>query len=652
MLGAYLADAVLGRFVVILVFSVVYLGGLVLLTLVNWLPALRPINGAPPVGAATIPLFWLAMYATALGAGGIKPCVSSFGADQFNENSSRERSWRSSFFNWFYMSINIGSLVATLAIVPVQETKGYALGFGIPTIMFAVAILAFVAGWRLYVILPPQGSPFTRLFRVLRGAWRNRKLELPKEDYVSVLYDGDGDEDDGVGAAAANADDKAESGSGGEALAAAAPAGWRAKRQAKKLAKKRQQAASIERMPHTEGMRCLDKAAIKGAHASHGRSKAPVSISLVEESKAFYRIMPIFCLVVIYQMAYDPIFTLMPYPGDTMDRKIGSGGGQIPASSISFANTFGGECLHERFLSISLSCFSLAPPCSHATHTATITPINRPPPPAVLFTIPLYDMVLVPLLAKLKRPITVTQRIGAGFFIEILALISAGVIESVRYKQAAPIRGLYEADGGTATSSSPDPLDPKFTQPMSIWVQIVPYYLLGASEAFTNVGVMELFYTGVSSGMRSIATACYLLTVALGTYLATVLNLIIAAATKSDPWVANNSLYGHYDWYYYVNAAILACALIVFVPVARRYVERPVADADGDPFDTEGRTHGELANVARAWPSVSRASRVSELRMRSQASMVARRASTRAGGSLTTAGTTMATEQAGLWERP
>jgi hypothetical protein len=31
------------------------------------------------------------MYLTALGSGGIKPCVSSFGGDQFRETSARER---------------------------------------------------------------------------------------------------------------------------------------------------------------------------------------------------------------------------------------------------------------------------------------------------------------------------------------------------------------------------------------------------------------------------------------------------------------------------------------------------------------------------------------------------------------------------------
>jgi len=41
------------------------------------------------------------------------------------------------------------------------------------------------------------------------------------------------------------------------------------------------------------------------------------------------------------QMCYDPIFSLLPFPGDVLDRNLGSSGFKIPASSISFANTFG-----------------------------------------------------------------------------------------------------------------------------------------------------------------------------------------------------------------------------------------------------------------------------------------------------------------------
>ena len=52
----------------------------------------------------------------------------------------------------------------------------------------------------------------------------------------------------------------------------------------------------------------------------------------------------------------------------------------------------------------------------------------------------------------------------------------------------------------------------------------------------------------MSEGMRSIGTSVYLLTIAFGTYLASALNVIVAAASPTDTWVAHNPLSGHYDW--------------------------------------------------------------------------------------------------------
>jgi peptide/histidine transporter 3/4 len=61
--------------------------------------------------------------------------------------------------------------VASTVVVGVQESKGYGVGFGIPTIAFGVAIAMFVTGAaaNLYVRVPPEGSPFTRIGRVLKG---------------------------------------------------------------------------------------------------------------------------------------------------------------------------------------------------------------------------------------------------------------------------------------------------------------------------------------------------------------------------------------------------------------------------------------------------------------------------------------------------
>ena len=100
MLGAYLADAKWGKYLVIVVFTMIYFVGMFGVSLVNLIPSIAPINGGPPPGAPTLLLFWLAMALMGLGSGGIKPCVSAFGADQFRQESGRERSWRASFFNW------------------------------------------------------------------------------------------------------------------------------------------------------------------------------------------------------------------------------------------------------------------------------------------------------------------------------------------------------------------------------------------------------------------------------------------------------------------------------------------------------------------------------------------------------------------------
>lgn len=61
----------------------------------------------------------------------------------------------------------------------------------------------------------------------------------------------------------------------------------------------------------------------------------------------------------------------------------------------------------------------------------------------VLLTIPLYDLVVVPLAIKMGRPITMITRIGCGFFLCMLALLSgawraaAAVAASARAAEAA-----------------------------------------------------------------------------------------------------------------------------------------------------------------------------------------------------------------------
>src|SRR5581483_5153057 len=96
LLGGYLADRFLGKYRTILWLSIVYCAGHAVLAIWD--------------GRAA--LYW-GLGLIALGAGGIKPCVSAHVGDQFTESS---RQLAAKVFDIFYWSINFGSFFATLII--------------------------------------------------------------------------------------------------------------------------------------------------------------------------------------------------------------------------------------------------------------------------------------------------------------------------------------------------------------------------------------------------------------------------------------------------------------------------------------------------------------------------------------------------------
>lgn len=165
--------------------------GMCTLSLSASVPAFRPPECVDSVCPSATPsqyaIFFFGLYLIALGTGGIKPCVSSFGADQFDDTDPKERVKKGSFFNWFYFSINIGALVSSSLIVWIQENAGWGLGFGIPAVFMAVAILSFFSGTPLYRFQKPGGSPLTRMCQVIVASCRKWNLHTPEDS--SLLYE-------------------------------------------------------------------------------------------------------------------------------------------------------------------------------------------------------------------------------------------------------------------------------------------------------------------------------------------------------------------------------------------------------------------------------------------------------------------------------
>jgi len=168
--------------------------GLAILTLSASVPQLQPPTcsgtACPEAGLLQYGIFFIGLYMIALGTGGIKPCVSSFGADQFDDTDPAERAKKGSFFNWFYFCINMGSFISGTIIVWIQDNSGWGIGFAIPTISMALAIACFFAASNIYRYQKPGGSPLTRVCQVVVAAFRKRHAELPND--VSLLYEVDG----------------------------------------------------------------------------------------------------------------------------------------------------------------------------------------------------------------------------------------------------------------------------------------------------------------------------------------------------------------------------------------------------------------------------------------------------------------------------
>ncbi|KAL3639488.1 hypothetical protein CASFOL_017395 [Castilleja foliolosa] len=184
LLGGFIADAYLGRFWTVLASSTIYLLGLSLLTMSRVIPSLKPCGST---GTCLEPrkiheiLFFLAIYLVAIGTGGHKPSLESFGGDQFDDDHPEERRKKMSFFNWWSSGLCAALLLSVTVIVYIQEHLSYAAGDITVTGSMAFTVVLFWIGRPFYRFREPTGSPLTPLLQVLVAAVAKRNLPYPSE---------------------------------------------------------------------------------------------------------------------------------------------------------------------------------------------------------------------------------------------------------------------------------------------------------------------------------------------------------------------------------------------------------------------------------------------------------------------------------------
>ncbi|KAK4790872.1 hypothetical protein SAY86_031285 [Trapa natans] len=287
--GGFLADAYLGRYWTIAIFTTVYLVGLTGITLCASMNTFTPnqnhcdqlsllVGSCEQAKPWQMAYLYTVLYVTGFGAAGIRPCVSSFGADQFDEKSKDYKSHLDRFFNFFYLSVTFGAIVAFTLVVYIQIEHGWGSAFGSLAIAMGLSNLMFFVGTPLYRHRLPGGSPLTRVAQVLVAAFRKRKASFSSSEMIG-LHEVQG---------------------------------------------KQSAIKGSRKIAHTDDFRCLDKAALQlkedGADPSLWRL---CTVTQVEEVKILLKLVPITACTIMLNIVLTEYLTLSVQQAYTMNTHIG-----------------------------------------------------------------------------------------------------------------------------------------------------------------------------------------------------------------------------------------------------------------------------------------------------------------------------------------
>ncbi|KAL8092971.1 protein NRT1/ PTR FAMILY 5.2-like [Apium graveolens] len=479
LIGAYIADAHLGRYWTFIISSAIYLLGMCLLTLVVSLPSLRPPtcgNGVKQVDCLKraspfqVGIFYCALYIIAIGTGGTKPNISTMGAEQFDEFEPKERKHKLSFFNWWMFSIFFGTLFSNTFLVYIQDEVGWALGYGLPTIGLLLSVVMFIVGTRYYRHRTPTGSPFTKMAKVLVASARKWNVIVPNDP-----------------------------------------------KELHELSLDLYSKPGKCRIDHTTSLRVLDKAAVVTGQSTPWML---CPVTHVEETKQMIKMVPILLATIIPSTMLAQAGTFFIKQGATLVRSMGP---------------------H----------FSIPPACL----TAFITIF-------MLISIVVYDRVFVPVVrryTKNPRGITMLQRMGIGLVLHIIVMIIAAICERKRL-QVVKENGITEKNQ---------------IVPLSIFILLPQFALMGVADNFLEVAKLELFYDQAPESMKSLGTAYFSTSIGVGFFLSSGILSTVASVTKRngrEGWILNNLNKSRLDNYYIFFAVLSFINFLFFLVVAKYFV--------------------------------------------------------------------------------
>ncbi|KAK3193472.1 hypothetical protein Dsin_024782 [Dipteronia sinensis] len=273
--------------------------------------------------------------------------------------------------------------------------------------------------------------------------------------------------------------------------------------------------------------RFLDKAAVKTGPSSTWK---PCPVTQVEETKQMVKMLPILVATFIPSTIIAQVGTLFIKQGTTLDRRMGP---------------------H----------FEIPPACL----TAFVTIF-------MLISIVIYDRYLVPLArryTKNPRGITLLQRMGIGLFMHVVIMTIACLAERKRLNVARENNKLGKHD----------------TLPLTIFILLPQFALMGVADSFVEVAKIEFFYDQAPQGMKSLGTSYFTTSLGIGNFLSSFLLTTVSDITKKNGhkgWILDNLNISHFDYYYAFLAVLSFLNLLLYLILSKSFVYNVDVDSKRD----------------------------------------------------------------------
>ncbi|KAF3337905.1 protein NRT1/ PTR FAMILY 4.6-like isoform X1 [Carex littledalei] len=472
-LGAFVADSYIGTFKAIFFFGPFEILGYGLLAFQAHHSSLHPpdcnIKQNPNTDCESLQgwktlLLYLGLFMVASGEGFMRSSTPAFGSDQFDTNDPPQMKQKIRFFDFAAFGTCFGATFGLVLVVWVQSFKGWNLGLGVCALFILSGLIIGATGTPFYRYRLPGGSPLTRILQVIVVAFKKRKIVMPEKNI----------EDPELPAA---------------------------------------DASDAEMLSGTKDLRFLDKALI---YTGDTNSWSYCTISQVEETKSFLKMLPILFSAVLCYFPFALFFTLTAPVAATMNTHLGG---------IRIA-------------------------------------------PAALYSVPvliqwivlvLYNRLIIPLVGRYtsnKYSIVTTHlvRAGVGFVFAMIATIVAALVERKRRMAA-------------------DPKDLSF-----LWM-LPQFILVGLMEVTSFIELMEFFNNQLPERIKSLGSSMVFCIVGLSVWLDGAIVAVVSRVTRigndGRGWLDGMTFdTTRLDLFYGMLAVLEFVSLLNFAFWARKYLLR------------------------------------------------------------------------------